>query len=91
MVWIGWDRLCRGKMEGRIGFKDLKAFNLAMLGKQCWRLMIQQDWGRAEIPFWQWWLERASEMKNEANGPEIMSKLAFVLWRLCLARNDKAF
>ena len=33
MAWIGWDKLCKGKMEGGLGFKDLKAFNLAMLGK----------------------------------------------------------
>ena len=31
--WIGWKTLCRPKSEGRLGFKDLKVFNLAMLGK----------------------------------------------------------
>ena len=31
--WIRWDALCKPKSAGRIGFKKLHAFNLAMLGK----------------------------------------------------------
>ncbi|WOL17383.1 hypothetical protein Cni_G26175 [Canna indica] len=32
MHWISWHTLCRLKIEGSFSFKDLKAFNLAMLG-----------------------------------------------------------
>lgn len=38
MAWTSWDNLCRPKAEEGMGFKDLKAFNLALLAKQGWQL-----------------------------------------------------
>ena len=34
MAWNGWKTLCRQKTEDGMNFKDRKAFNVAMLGKQ---------------------------------------------------------
>lgn len=31
--------MCKPKDEGSLGFKDLRAFKMALLAKQCWRLM----------------------------------------------------
>jgi hypothetical protein len=32
--WMSWEKLAMHKTHGGMGFKDLAAFNLAMLGKQ---------------------------------------------------------
>lgn len=39
MHWIAWQRLGLPKNEGGLVFRDLDKFNLALLGKQAWRIM----------------------------------------------------
>jgi len=40
---LSWDKLPMHKNDGGMSFKNLPTFNLAMLGKQGWRLKTNPD------------------------------------------------
>ena len=36
---MDWDRLCAHKSIGGMGFRNVREFNIAMLGKQGWQFL----------------------------------------------------
>lgn len=41
--WMSWNRLCIPKLQGGLSFKQIREFNIALHGKQSWRLVTNLD------------------------------------------------
>ncbi|GAU24432.1 hypothetical protein TSUD_364160 [Trifolium subterraneum] len=41
--WISWKNICLRKEYGGLGVSQLREFNLALLGKWCWRMLVDRE------------------------------------------------
>ncbi|KHN46938.1 Putative ribonuclease H protein, partial [Glycine soja] len=41
MAWVSWDTICISKEKGGLGIKNLEAFNLALLIKWRWKILVE--------------------------------------------------
>ncbi|XP_042979972.1 uncharacterized mitochondrial protein AtMg00310-like [Carya illinoinensis] len=76
--WISWKNMGKEKSEGGMGFRDLECFNMAMLSKQCWRILQEPDSIAAKV------LKAKYFQNSSFMSAKLGSKPSF-LWRSFMA------
>ncbi|GAU19481.1 hypothetical protein TSUD_77250 [Trifolium subterraneum] len=41
--WVSWKSICLSKEGGGLGVRQMREFNLALLGKWCWRMLVDRE------------------------------------------------
>ncbi|GLT88308.1 hypothetical protein SLE2022_063410 [Rubroshorea leprosula] len=44
VAWVAWEHVCKHKLEGGLGIKNLSCFNMSLLGK-CWGRLLTEKRG----------------------------------------------
>jgi len=43
IAWVDWTSVCMPKEEGGLGVRRLREFNVVLLGKWCWRMLVDKE------------------------------------------------
>jgi hypothetical protein len=81
MHWLAWDKISIPKGADGMGFRDMAAFNVALLGKQGWRLMSSPDSLLAQVLIGRYY--HSGDFMN-ATAPRTASRT----WRAILAGRE---
>ncbi|GJU09942.1 reverse transcriptase [Tanacetum coccineum] len=79
--WASWESMCISKSRGGMGFRHMKAFNKALLAKQCWRLITMEKSLPARI------LKARYYPRNSLLDARIGYRSSFVWRSLCSAQD----
>jgi len=41
--WVSWNSICVSKEKGGLGVRRMREFNLALLEKWCWRMLVDRN------------------------------------------------
>ncbi|CAN1325750.1 LINE-1 retrotransposable element ORF2 protein [Linum perenne] len=70
--WMKWERLCVRKENGSMGFRDFTGFNLALLGKQGWKLLSNPDALVTKVYKAKYFPHRDFLSDEEVNNPSVV-------------------
>ncbi|KAK3229760.1 hypothetical protein Dsin_001641 [Dipteronia sinensis] len=82
MHWCSWPHLCLLKGNDGLGFCDLKPFNRALLGKQCWRILRNPNTSEV-ILLKGSYFPRTNFLQAEAK-PSNLMVLKSLIWGKCV-------
>ncbi|XP_010481048.1 PREDICTED: uncharacterized protein LOC104759863 [Camelina sativa] len=75
--WVAWDKLCKDKSEGGLGFRALEQFNDAMLAKQFWRLIHNPSSLMARVMRGRYFRNKHPLMAKKPNNPSFAWRSIF--------------